>query len=94
MYLQERLLAAGSSSALRPAVSSIQTSLSGLMRFIQSAATRPSGSLELAARDLSYSLARIYMGKTYTHHTHTIITTTTLSHNDIESYKYKLNDTY
>ncbi|XP_057187433.1 acyl-CoA dehydrogenase family member 11-like [Triplophysa rosa] len=60
--VKERLLAAGSSSALRPAVSSLQTSLSGLMRFIQSAATQPSGCLELAARDLSYSLARIYMG--------------------------------
>ncbi|KAA0721641.1 Acyl-CoA dehydrogenase family member 11 [Triplophysa tibetana] len=60
--VKERLLAAGSSSALRPAVSSLQTSLSDVMRFVQSAATRPSGCLELAARDLSYSLARIYMG--------------------------------
>lgn len=70
LCLQERLLAAGSSSALRPAVSSLEGSLSGLMRFVQSAATRPSACLELAARDLSYSLARIYMGKTYTSHTH------------------------
>lgn len=60
--VKERLVAAGSSSALRPAVSSLQASLSGLMSFIQTAATRPSGCLELAARDLSYSLARIYMG--------------------------------
>uniref|UniRef100_A0A673HRU8 Acyl-CoA dehydrogenase family member 11-like n=1 Tax=Sinocyclocheilus rhinocerous TaxID=307959 RepID=A0A673HRU8_9TELE len=33
-----------------------------LARFAQTAAARPAGTLELSARDLAYSLARIYMG--------------------------------
>ncbi|XP_058626439.1 acyl-CoA dehydrogenase family member 11-like isoform X2 [Onychostoma macrolepis] len=58
----ERLLAAEASAALRPAVTSLHTSLSALKRFTQTAAARPTGALELSARDLAYSLARIYMG--------------------------------
>ncbi|KAL1281645.1 hypothetical protein QQF64_000448 [Cirrhinus molitorella] len=60
--VNERLLAADASAALRPAVSSLRTSLSALKRFAQTAASRPAGTLELSARDLAYSLARIYMG--------------------------------
>lgn len=37
--------------------------LSELEDFVQVAATRAPGYLELAARDLAYSLARIYAGK-------------------------------
>ncbi|XP_016312466.1 acyl-CoA dehydrogenase family member 11 [Sinocyclocheilus anshuiensis] len=58
----ERLLVAEASAALRPAVTSLRTSLSALKRFAQTAAARPAGTLELSARDLAYSLARIYMG--------------------------------
>ncbi len=68
--VQDRLLAAEASAALRPAVASLNTSLSALKRFAQTAAARPTGALELSARDLAYSLARIYMGNTHTH-THT-----------------------
>ncbi|KAI2668867.1 Acyl-CoA dehydrogenase family member 11 [Labeo rohita] len=60
--VNERLLAADASAALRPAVASLCASLSGLERFTRAAASRPAGTLELSARDLSYSLARIYMG--------------------------------
>ncbi|XP_062866719.1 acyl-CoA dehydrogenase family member 11-like [Trichomycterus rosablanca] len=48
--------------ALAPAVERINSSLSGLARFIQTAATRPPETLQLAARDLAYSIARVYMG--------------------------------
>lgn len=58
----ERLLAAEASAALRPAVESLRAALSGLKRFARTAASRPAGTLELSARDLAYSLARIYMG--------------------------------
>lgn len=58
----ERLLAAEASAALRPAVTSLNTSLSSLKRFTLTAAARPSETLELSARDLAYSLARVYMG--------------------------------
>uniref|UniRef100_A0AAY5EBX2 Acyl-CoA dehydrogenase/oxidase C-terminal domain-containing protein n=1 Tax=Electrophorus electricus TaxID=8005 RepID=A0AAY5EBX2_ELEEL len=50
------------SPALGPVVSRVGASLSSLAQFIQTAASRPPASLELAARDLAYSLARIYMG--------------------------------
>uniref|UniRef100_A0A8C1UZ32 Uncharacterized protein n=1 Tax=Cyprinus carpio TaxID=7962 RepID=A0A8C1UZ32_CYPCA len=58
----ERLQVAEASAALRPAVTSLHTSLSALKRFAQTAAARPTGALEQSARDLAYSLARIYMG--------------------------------
>uniref|UniRef100_A0AAY5EFD3 Acyl-CoA dehydrogenase family, member 11 n=1 Tax=Electrophorus electricus TaxID=8005 RepID=A0AAY5EFD3_ELEEL len=53
------------SPALGPVVSRVGASLSSLAQFIQTAASRPPASLELAARDLAYSLARIYMGSTH-----------------------------
>ncbi|XP_067259469.1 acyl-CoA dehydrogenase family member 11-like [Chanodichthys erythropterus] len=60
---EERLLAAEAFPALRPALTSLRASLSALMHFCQTAAaSRPAGYLELSARDLAYSLARVYMG--------------------------------
>uniref|UniRef100_A0A8C2H3P4 Acyl-CoA dehydrogenase family member 11-like n=1 Tax=Cyprinus carpio TaxID=7962 RepID=A0A8C2H3P4_CYPCA len=61
-FTDERLQVAEASAALRPAVTSLHTSLSALKRFAQTAAARPTGTLEQSARDLAYSLARIYMG--------------------------------
>ncbi|XP_076838590.1 acyl-CoA dehydrogenase family member 11 isoform X2 [Brachyhypopomus gauderio] len=58
--VKERLHVA--SPALGPVVLRIGASLSSLAQFIHTAASRPPASLELAARDLAYSLARIYMG--------------------------------
>ncbi|XP_051993148.1 acyl-CoA dehydrogenase family member 11-like isoform X1 [Xyrauchen texanus] len=60
--VKERLVLAESCPALRQAVLSLRSSLSDLMSFSQTVTCRPAGCLELAARDLSYSLARIYMG--------------------------------
>lgn len=60
--IKERLLAAEVYPALRPALSSLRTALLALLRFTETAETRPAETLELSARDLSYSLARIYMG--------------------------------
>ncbi|KAG9262910.1 acyl-CoA dehydrogenase family member 11-like [Astyanax mexicanus] len=57
---QERLRSAG--PALAPAVEALGSSLSALAKFIQKTATQNPEKLELAARDLAYSLARIYMG--------------------------------
>ncbi|GAA6084574.1 acyl-CoA dehydrogenase family member 11-like isoform X1 [Tachysurus ichikawai] len=58
--VEERLRVAG--PTLLPAVQSLSSSLSGLAQFIQTAESRPPESLQLAARDLAYSIARIYMG--------------------------------
>ncbi|CAB1322021.1 unnamed protein product [Coregonus sp. 'balchen'] len=56
------LLAAASLPSLSVAVRSVDSALSGLREFLQAAALKPPGYVELAARDLAYSLARIYMG--------------------------------
>ncbi|XP_072513297.1 acyl-CoA dehydrogenase family member 11-like [Salminus brasiliensis] len=58
--VEERLRSAG--PALVPAVESLSSSLSALAKFIQKAAAQNPAILELAARDLAYSLARVYMG--------------------------------
>ncbi|XP_060755354.1 acyl-CoA dehydrogenase family member 11-like [Neoarius graeffei] len=58
--VEERLRVAN--PTLLPAVQSLSSSLSALARFIQTAESRPPESLQLAARDLAYSIARIYMG--------------------------------
>ncbi|XP_053332439.1 acyl-CoA dehydrogenase family member 11-like isoform X1 [Clarias gariepinus] len=58
--VEERLRGAG--PTLQPAAQSLNSSLSALARFIRSAESRPAESLQLAARDLAYSIARIYMG--------------------------------
>ncbi|XP_030225753.1 acyl-CoA dehydrogenase family member 11 isoform X2 [Gadus morhua] len=47
---------------LAPAVGALEGALSALGVFVEEAAARPPSYLELAARDLAYSLARIYMG--------------------------------
>uniref|UniRef100_A0A3B3HQ85 Acyl-CoA dehydrogenase family, member 11 n=1 Tax=Oryzias latipes TaxID=8090 RepID=A0A3B3HQ85_ORYLA len=49
-------------SSLSPAVKAIDSALSELETFLQDAATRKPAYLEQAARDLAYSLARIYAG--------------------------------
>ncbi|XP_030592872.1 acyl-CoA dehydrogenase family member 11 [Archocentrus centrarchus] len=61
---QAKSLLAGASSvsALAPAVKTVVDALSELEEFVQIAATRAPSYLELAARDLAYSLARIYTG--------------------------------
>lgn len=46
---------------------SVDLALSQLEVFVQVAATRAPGYLELAARDLAYSLARIYTGGCHDH---------------------------
>lgn len=49
-------------SSLAPAVKTLGQALSQLESFLQVAAAKKPDYLELAARDLAYSLARIYMG--------------------------------
>ncbi|KAM9810934.1 acyl-CoA dehydrogenase family member 11 [Neosynchiropus ocellatus] len=56
------LAAAADVSALAPAVKAVDASLTELEKLVKTAATRTPGYLELAARDLAYSLARIYAG--------------------------------
>lgn len=65
--LQSLLAGASSVSSLAPAVKAVDGALSELEYFIQMAATRAPGYLELAARDLAYSLARIYAGRYHSH---------------------------
>ncbi|XP_056273877.1 acyl-CoA dehydrogenase family member 11-like [Pseudoliparis swirei] len=61
-HAKSLLAAASSVSTLGPAVRAVDCALSALEDFVQVAATRAPGYLELAARDLAYSLARIYTG--------------------------------
>ncbi|XP_038560265.1 acyl-CoA dehydrogenase family member 11-like [Micropterus salmoides] len=61
-HTKSLLASASSVSSLASAVKAVDAALSELEHFVQVAATRAPGSLELAARDLAYSLARIYMG--------------------------------
>ncbi|XP_017541988.2 acyl-CoA dehydrogenase family member 11-like isoform X2 [Pygocentrus nattereri] len=58
--VEERLRSAG--PAVAPAVASLSSSLHDLAKSIQTVASWKPASLQLAARDLSYSLARVYMG--------------------------------
>ncbi|XP_053726571.1 acyl-CoA dehydrogenase family member 11-like [Synchiropus splendidus] len=61
-HTKSLLAAAADVSALAPAVKAVDYSLTELEKFMKTAATRTPGYLELAARDLAYSLARIYTG--------------------------------
>ncbi|XP_054466929.1 acyl-CoA dehydrogenase family member 11-like isoform X2 [Anoplopoma fimbria] len=63
-FTHAKSLLAGASgvSTLSPAVKAVSGALSELEDFLQVAATKAPGYLELAARDLAYSLARIYTG--------------------------------
>ncbi|XP_017269510.1 acyl-CoA dehydrogenase family member 11-like isoform X2 [Kryptolebias marmoratus] len=56
------LAGASSVSSLAPAVKAVDDALSDLEKFVQVAASKEPNYLELAARDLAYSLARIYAG--------------------------------
>lgn len=59
-HVKSLLASASSVSSLAPAVKAVDGALSELEDFVQVAATRAPSYLELAARDLAYSLARIY----------------------------------
>ncbi|KAI3372879.1 hypothetical protein L3Q82_023332, partial [Scortum barcoo] len=61
-HVKSLLAGASNVSSLAPAVKAADGALSELEGFVRVAATRAPGYLELAARDLSYSLARIYTG--------------------------------
>ncbi|XP_037114115.1 acyl-CoA dehydrogenase family member 11-like [Syngnathus acus] len=61
-HAKSLLAGASSVSSLDPAVRAVDGALSELKGFVQEAATKAPGYLELAARDLAYSLARIYAG--------------------------------
>lgn len=63
-FTHTKSLLAGASevSALSPAVKAVQGALSKLELLVQDAITQEPSYLELAARDLAYSLARIYAG--------------------------------
>ncbi|XP_072244110.1 acyl-CoA dehydrogenase family member 11-like isoform X2 [Leuresthes tenuis] len=61
-HVKSLLAEASTTSSLAPAVKAVGSALSELEEFVQSAATRPPSYLALAARDLAYSLARIYAG--------------------------------
>uniref|UniRef100_H3DEP8 Uncharacterized protein n=1 Tax=Tetraodon nigroviridis TaxID=99883 RepID=H3DEP8_TETNG len=63
-FTHTKSLLAGASgvSSLAPAVNAVDRALSELKDFSGLAATKAAGYLELAARDLAYSLARAYMG--------------------------------
>ncbi|XP_077601033.1 acyl-CoA dehydrogenase family member 11-like [Stigmatopora nigra] len=56
------LAGASSVSSLNPAVKTVHRALIQLEGFVQEATNKMPGYLELAARDLAYTLARIYMG--------------------------------
>uniref|UniRef100_A0A3P8WHU1 Acyl-CoA dehydrogenase family member 11-like n=1 Tax=Cynoglossus semilaevis TaxID=244447 RepID=A0A3P8WHU1_CYNSE len=62
-YFSHALLAGASSvSSLRPAVNAVDGALLDLQNFVEVAVNRSPSYLELAARDVAYSLARIYAG--------------------------------
>ncbi|KAM9743649.1 acyl-CoA dehydrogenase family member 11 isoform 1-T3 [Menidia menidia] len=61
-HVKSLLAAASGTSSLSPAVNAVGGALSELEEFVQTAAAKPVTYLELAARDLAYSLARIYAG--------------------------------
>ncbi|KAL7391306.1 hypothetical protein ABVT39_007417 [Epinephelus coioides] len=61
-HVKSLLAGASSVSSLPPAVKAVNGALSELEDFIQLAATKSPSYLELAARDLAYSLARTYTG--------------------------------
>ncbi|XP_032435332.1 acyl-CoA dehydrogenase family member 11 [Xiphophorus hellerii] len=61
-HVKSLLAGASGVSSLDPAVKAVGGALSELEQFVQIAASRSPSYLELAARDLAYSLARIYAG--------------------------------
>ncbi|KAJ3604186.1 hypothetical protein NHX12_028927 [Muraenolepis orangiensis] len=67
-HTEALLRAASGVPSLAPAVRTLEGALSALRELVEEAARRPPSFLELAARDLAYSLARIYMGALLTDH--------------------------
>ncbi|XP_023198752.1 acyl-CoA dehydrogenase family member 11-like isoform X2 [Xiphophorus maculatus] len=61
-HVKSLLAGASGVSSLDPAVKAVGSALSELEQFVQIATSRSPSYLELAARDLGYSLARIYAG--------------------------------
>ncbi|NXG54632.1 ACD11 dehydrogenase, partial [Hemiprocne comata] len=60
--VQKKLELASGTGKLDPAVKQTRDALGGLTRFLQAAGSRQAVTMELAARDFSYTLARIYAG--------------------------------
>ncbi|KAM9219503.1 acyl-CoA dehydrogenase family member 11-like [Leptosomus discolor] len=60
--VQKKLELASSTAKLEPAVRQVQGALSRLAQFMQAAGSGGAATMELAARDFSYTLARIYAG--------------------------------
>ncbi|XP_013810255.2 acyl-CoA dehydrogenase family member 11-like isoform X1 [Apteryx mantelli] len=60
--VQRKLELASSIEKLEPAVKLMQDAISSLVQLIQRAGSKGAVTMELAARDFSYSLARIYAG--------------------------------
>ncbi|XP_075371865.1 acyl-CoA dehydrogenase family member 11-like isoform X2 [Mycteria americana] len=60
--VQKKLELASSTVKLEPAVKQTQDAISSLAQFTQAAGSKGAVTMELAARDFSYTLARIYAG--------------------------------
>nr|XP_009668546.1 PREDICTED: short/branched chain specific acyl-CoA dehydrogenase, mitochondrial-like [Struthio camelus australis]XP_009668547.1 PREDICTED: short/branched chain specific acyl-CoA dehydrogenase, mitochondrial-like [Struthio camelus australis]XP_009668548.1 PREDICTED: short/branched chain specific acyl-CoA dehydrogenase, mitochondrial-like [Struthio camelus australis]XP_009668549.1 PREDICTED: short/branched chain specific acyl-CoA dehydrogenase, mitochondrial-like [Struthio camelus australis] len=60
--VQRKLELASSTAKLEPAVKLMRDAISRLMHLVQRAGSKGAATMELAARDFSYSLARIYAG--------------------------------
>ncbi|XP_040981686.1 acyl-CoA dehydrogenase family member 11-like isoform X2 [Aquila chrysaetos chrysaetos] len=60
--VQKKLELASSTAKLEPAVKQMRDAISSLAQFMQAADSRGAVTMELAARDFSYTLARIYAG--------------------------------
>ncbi|XP_065707578.1 acyl-CoA dehydrogenase family member 11-like isoform X2 [Patagioenas fasciata] len=66
--VQKKLELAASTAELGPAVKQMHDAIGRLAQFVQGAGSKGSVTMELAARDFSYSLARIYAGALLTEH--------------------------
>ncbi|XP_013056650.3 acyl-CoA dehydrogenase family member 11-like isoform X1 [Anser cygnoides] len=60
--VQKKIELASSTAKLEPAVRQMRDAISRLTQFVQGAGAKEAVTMELAARDFSYSLARIYAG--------------------------------
>ncbi|XP_075575117.1 acyl-CoA dehydrogenase family member 11 [Pelecanus crispus] len=60
--VQKKLELASSTVKLEPAVKQMRDAISSLVQFTQAAGSKGAVTMELAARDFSYTLARIYAG--------------------------------
>ncbi|NWS57950.1 ACD11 dehydrogenase, partial [Chunga burmeisteri] len=60
--VQKKLELASSTAELEPAVKQTRDAVSSLVQFMQAAGSKQAVTMELAARDFSYALARIYAG--------------------------------